>query len=106
MLGQGPAVSVAARAALCPRVVRTFERGPEHDLRFRIAPALPFDAGFQRTEGQGPDVLGEMKGVRVVCSVRCDSVRVVIYTRDYLRALPATEASTFHARRGSPSAAK
>ena len=106
MFGQGPAVGVAARAALRPRVVRTFERRPEYDLRFRVATAFPFDVCLHRAEFEGSNVLGEVEGVRVVCRVRCDGVRVMVDTRNHLCALLTPEAGAFYAGRGSAGAAE
>ena len=106
MLGQRPAVGIARHAALGPRVVRAFERRPEHDLRVWVLHALDGRVRLQGTEVERADILGEVACVRMVGRVRQDRVRVVVHAGDHPGALPPVEACTLNTRRGASGSAK
>ena len=101
MLGQRPAVGIARHAALGPRVVRAFERRPEHDLRVGVLHALGGRVDLQGTEVERADVLGEVAGMRMVGRVRQNRVGVVVHAGDHPGALPPVKACTLNTRRSA-----
>lgn len=101
VLGQCTTVGIARHAAFGSRMIRAFERRPEHDLRSRTLHPFGGNMRLQRPEVKRSDILGKVTGMGVVGRMRCNGVCVMIHAGNHACTLSPVETRPLDTGRGS-----